>query len=366
MAGNCYSIRKNRIQSGWYPGFVMEEDGSLTAIREETVHYLYLKGIDSAVPDSQWGRIHFNGIFSENMICYIHVIALNEDSFYRNGKPIRIEDFLCSSEESNEIKKRFLRQVGAKRFVNQQDMLLYQLKGRYLYLVFEVIGEGDCRISRIRAEQQGDNFMGTFPEVYRERNSFFHRFMSIFSSIYNDFQGDIDQLPELLDVDICPGELLPIYAGWLGIDVGNNFLEENVLRLLVKNAYRLNRIKGTKAVLEQITEIVLNERALVLEKNVMESYISPEEQADFNRLYGSSIYDVTILVENPITEAQKSQLMFLLDQFKPVRSRIHIVHLKKTGMLDSYSYLDMNAGIQDKDAGTLDSRQVMDGIITIQ
>ena len=57
--------------------------------------------------------------------------------------------------------------------------------------------------------------------------------------------------------------------------------------------------------------------------------------------------------------------MYLLDQFKPLRSRIHIVHLKSDGMLDSHSYLDMNARVFEVENGGLDENQIMDCVVTL-
>ncbi len=366
MAGRTYSIRGNRIGAGYHPGFELEADGGLAVLAEDTVHCLCLRTIDSGVSDSRWGRLSFTASFSENMVCYLYVAALNEDSFYRKGHPVRIDDFLCDSQEDVTIKKEFFRQVDALRFVNQTDVLLYELEGRYLYLMLELIGQGKGRIRDMRVDLQGDNFMDTFPEIYRERGGFFHRYLSVFSSVYNDFQKDIEHLPRILDLDTCPPEFLPVYGRWLGIDVGDNFLDEGILRPLVKEAYCLNRMKGTKAVLERIAWIVLGEEALVLERNVMEDYIEREQMAEFEKLYGNSAFDVTILVNESVTEVQKSQLLFLLDQFKPVRSRIHIIRLKKAGQLDSYSYLDMNARIQEQGMGSLDTSQELDGMVRLK
>ena len=365
MAGNSYSVNKSRIQQGYYSGFELEEDGRLTVAGEEPVHYLCLRAIDSAALDSTWGRLNFEASFSENMVCYLYVAALNEDSFYRNGQPVAIERFLCDSREEIITKKEFFQQVEGLRFVNQKDVLLYGLQGRYLYLLLELTGLGEGWISNIRVDLQGDNFMNTFPEIYRERGGFFHRYISVFSSIYNDFQKDIEALPGILDPDTCQADLLPIYGSWLGIRMGDKFLEEDVLRTLVKEAYRLNRMKGTKAVLERIAEIVLGEKVMVLERNVMEDYIEKEQMAEFEKLYGNSAYDVTILVGESITEVQKSQLLFLLDQFKPVRSRLHIIRRKKAGILDSYSYLDMDARISGQQEGSLDAGQELDGFIRL-
>ncbi len=366
MPGATYSIKKNRIQRGYYPGFELTEKGVLKSVDTEVTHRLYLRAIDTAKLDSEWGRLTIRGTFSEGTVCYVHVIALNEDSFYRQGVETRIEDFLCNPQESHRIKKEFFSRVGGLRFVNAKDMLLYELKGRYLYLMLEVMGEGACEITGMRVDALGDNFMNTFPEVYQERNSFFHRYLSVFSTIYQDFDDDIEKLPELLDVDTCPVELLPLYAKWMGVNVGKDFLEERILRPLVKEAYELNRMKGTKAVLERIAKIVLEEDVLVLERNMMQEYISRDQMQEFERLYGNSIYDVTILVSQYISEVKKSQLLFLLNQFKPIRTRLHIILLKQEGTLDDYSYLDMNAKISTQREGCLDESHEIDGVIRLQ
>lgn len=366
MAGASYSIKKNRIQKGWYPGFLLEEDGTLHIDPEESVHGLYLKAIDGGEKEASWGRLRMQVTCSENMVCYLYAAAFDEDSFYRNQKPVKIEDFLCDPKESKAMKRRFLKEAGFLKFINQTDVLLYELQGRYLYLAWEVTGEGTFTMSKIRVDRQGDAFMNTFPEIYREKNSFFHRYLSIFSSIYEDFQEEIDRLPELLDLSTCPCSLLPVYASWLGLHVGENFLEEETLRVLVKEAYELGRIKGTKAALERIAQIVLGENVLVLERNVMSAYIQQEQLEQMNRLYGQSVHDVTILVGTPLSEVKKSQLLFLMDQFRPIRSRLHIVCLKRSSILDSYTYLDLNAQVPWQGEGGLDEAWEMDGSICLR
>lgn len=366
MAGISYSIKKNRIQKGIYPGFILEEDGTLCGEAGASRKSLYIKAIDSGKEGSSWGRLWYQGIFSESMVSYIYVAAMDEDSFYRNGRLVKIEDFLCDPQEDDQVKREFWKQVGAKRFVNQTDMLLYGLNGRYLYFAMEVFGAGECRISHLRADSQGDPFLKTFPEIYRQENGFFHRYLSVFSSIYQDFEEEIGQMPELLNLDTCPAELLPVYGRWLGIDVGDDFLEETVLRPLVKEAYELNRMKGTRYALERIGQIVLGEDVLVIERNRMEDYIGQEQMEEFERLYGNNRYDVTVMIQKEISEVKKSQLLFLLQQFKPVRARLHLIMLRKRGALDDYSYLDMNARIPDQQEAVLDTKQELDGQIRLE
>ena len=110
-----------------------------------------------------WGRLHFEMQLSENAVLLVYVRALNQDSFYRNGKETAISAFLTDPEEPDNLKVQFFQEIGAKRCVNMSDILLYEQSGRYLYLMIKVIGEGVNTISHIRLEQQGDNFMDTFP-----------------------------------------------------------------------------------------------------------------------------------------------------------------------------------------------------------
>ncbi len=362
MAGITYTIKKNRIERGCMSGLESKGRTAICKGKGSGDGYLFLRSLDSAVADSEWGRMHFDMQIEEEMVVYVYLAAMNENVFYRNDELVRIDDFLADPDEPLSIKKTFFERVSAKRFLNRNDILLYDLKGRYLYIAIEVTGIGEAVLDHLVVDLHGDNFMETFPEVYRERNSFFHRYLSVFSSIYNDFQNDIAALPQLLDLDTCPKELLPIYAGWLGIDVGNDFLGESKLRMLVKETYRLNRIKGTKKAISRIAEIVLGEPVKVLERNVMQNYIPSEEMHEFEKLYGKSIYDVTLLVNSYVSENLKSQLMFLLNQFKPIRSRIHVIFLKPDGMLDSHCYLDMNARVYSFSEGALDERQTLDGM----
>lgn len=365
MAGICYSIKRNRLEKGLMTGFTFEEDGTLVMNEHEAYHAVCVRALDCATNDGGWGRLSFDTEYPENMTCYVHVKALNQTMFYREETLTRIDDFLCDPEESPTLKREFFTRTEGSRHVNHSDILMYEQSGRYLYFMIEFIGEGRGYVKNIRADRGGDNFMQTFPEVYRERGSFFHRYLSVFSSIYNDFQQDIDRLPGLLNVDTCPVQLLGTYGKWLGIDLDCDIRDEQVLRTLVREAYSLNRMKGTKKAISRIAQIVLGEEVLILERNVMQDYMSSMDRKDLAELYGSSIYDVTMLVNHPVSDLEKSQLMYLIDQFKPLRSRIHIIHLKSDGILDSHNYLDMNARVFEVENGNLDDEQIMDGVVTL-
>lgn len=361
-----YSIKKNRFRRSFLSGLQIEgEDGLRCDVK--TYRKLFLcSAIDGVETEAHWGRLHLDWTLDADMVVTVYAAASDVQQAWDGERLLTYEEILFDPERAAEQKRSFLEQLGAKKAVNQQDILLYELEGRYLYLMVEIQGYGEGLLSHIWVDNQGDLFMDTFPEVYREHGSFFHRYLSIFSSLYMDFQEKIDNVAQLLDIDTAPAELLPTFGRWMGLDVSGDFLEEERLRLLVKEAYQLNRMKGTKASLERVAEIILGEKVIILEKNVLREDTQAESQQLYEELYGEGTYDVTMLVHTFVPEHQKYQMLFLLNQFKPVRSRLRIRFLEAKGDLDDHAYMDMNAFVEEAQEGILDERQGLDGSILLQ
>lgn len=365
MAGIQYSIKKNRLEQALLQGMKIEADGSLVCEKEKMQHTAALRGLDSAMKDCPWGRLVFEGKFPKDSVCYLYVAASNEKYVFAGENSCAVDEILLNESVTAAEKKQLLLDLGGLRFINQQDVLLYRLEGQYLWILIEVIGENG-RISNLRVQAPGDNFMGTFPEVYREKNSFFHRYISVFSTVYNDFQEELDHSDRLLNPEYAPKELLELYARWLGMDVSGGFLEEETLRALIREAGELIRTKGTKRCIERLCELVLGETPIIIERSRMQDYVNAEEKRVVDRLYGNSPYDVTVLIGTQIDEKKKEHLQHLLQQFQPVRSRLSIVFLQENGILDGHSYLDKNAQTFRQTEGQLDAGQGVDAMVILQ
>ncbi|MBQ7614670.1 MAG: hypothetical protein IJU77_06455 [Butyrivibrio sp.] len=345
-----YSIRNNRIKQGYMDGLSLEGKDMLVLERQKSHHFMFFRAIDGVNDDSQWGRFSCNLKLAEEMVCYIYVAAYNFLTFDTDdGRSIDISDTFCDSSIDNYKKIGLINELDAKRFVNTDDFLLYDISGRYLYVAVEIIGNGSGHIGNIRIGARGDSFMAAFPEVYKERNSFFHRYLSIFSSIYNDISEQNEKLYEMLDLDKCSPELLEMYASWFGFDLKGISLPENVLRNLLKEAYQLNRMKGTRWSIERILHIMLGDDVVMYE----------------NRLNNGELFEVTVLINKRLTEQLRHQLGFLLDQFKPVRVKIRLLQMEKEAVMDGNSYLDMNATIPTQKHVVLDEEAIYDGAITL-
>lgn len=208
--------------------------------------------------------------------------------------------------------------------------------------------------------------MQVFPEVYRERNSFFHRYISVYSSLYNDFQEQIDQRDQLYDIASAKRPQLELFLKWLGIDVRGGFLEEELLRQILSEAGELLKKKGTRSSVERLCEIMTGETPVIVERGRMQPYLTEEEREVSDRLYGNSPYDVTLMIRKPVSERRRQQLLHLLGQFKPVRCRLHIVFLESRSTLDGYTYLDQNAVSTAVSSGNLDTEQILNDTVILE
>ena len=355
-----YSIRANRLSKACLRGMELTSEGELHIALAQENRYLFLGCLDGAKEDNQWGRFQGKFSLSSDMAFVIRAFAGNRKVFERKGKRTGIDAFLRDPGVSPETKLVLFDRAGAAAYANQQDVLMYSLEGRYLWICVEVVGEGEGMIRDLRMTLPGDNFMNAFPEVYRERNSFFHRYLSIFSSIYNDVQHQIDTVEEKLDLDQADDRFLGLFAEWMGVNIKGNFLTGEKLRTFVKEICKLNQWKGTRKCLDRLTEIILGEKAVILERNILKERTAGSENKIYDRLYGNHAYCVTLLIRNYAEETKRSQLFFLLQQFIPVRCELHLIFLDQKSHMDTYCYLDVNARLWQEETACLDCRNAMD------
>lgn len=346
-----YTIGRSRINKALLQGF-RHTDSDRIHLDEGQAHILFFTKFNSMEKDSTWGRLHTELALEGRFAYIIRAFASNN----RQGpEGLSWDDFLTDEQISAEEKKKFMERAGCKTVMNQWDIILYELIGQYLWISIEVIGSATGYIDHLRVFNPGDNFMQTFPDIYQETGSFFHRYMSVYSTLYNSLGDAIAHRDKWLDLQTAPPELLSIYAQWLGLDVRGEFLNLPILRRLLQETYRLNRMKGTREALSSVIRIVMGEEAIIVERNLLDSYIVKDESKLYNTLYGDGEQDVTVLIPCRAEGKLQVQLEFLLKQFKPMRSRLKLVCYTDCIRMDSYCYLDHNARLYQMPEGSLDS-----------
>lgn len=359
-----YSIHNNRIRRGTMTGFT-PDGNTVVADEKEAMHMILLQPFDGVDEDARWQRFVMHMELAEDAMCTVYIRASNDRKLSSDAAFMEPEKYFAQ-ENDYWMWKRYLEETEFKTYSGKEDIILYEHTGRYLWLCIELVGEGTSRISDMMVSMQSDDFMPFFPEVYREWNGFFHRYLSIFSTMYTDFRKQYEAAPQLLDVDKAPIELLPALAEWLGINLTEDFLEEKTIRSLVKEAPILNRMKGTRYAIERITKIILDENPTIIENNVLWEQENKEAQEDTALNYGDSRYDVTVMLPDIIDEGKKQQYAYILNQFIPVRCKLHILYLKERSVLDKYTYLDINAQLGNSRESVLDTGLGMDNDVILK
>ncbi len=121
-----YTIKNNRIKQGYVEGFDLKNEGTLVLDEKKRDHFVFLKPIDGVSDDANWGRLTCNLLLPEEIVCYIYVIASNTlDIVVDEGKSIKLDEYLYDMHGDTFRKVSLLTNLGAKRFVNTSDMLLY-------------------------------------------------------------------------------------------------------------------------------------------------------------------------------------------------------------------------------------------------
>lgn len=140
------------------------------------------------------------------------------------------------------------------------DLLLDPNKGRYFWLKLRLI-TFDHRtrpsVSSARIFYPRLSYLRYLPPVYREEAvsaAFLERFLSMFETIFEGLDHQIDQLFRYFDPRLTPKEFLPWLASWVNLALDEDVPEERVRRFIERSPRLFNR-KGTAEALVEFLEI---------------------------------------------------------------------------------------------------------------
>ena len=310
-----YGIRRYRLRNailcrGLREGFTLE-DGVLDTAEQGRI---VLPALDSAQPDCAWGRLSMDCRIGPEGMLTVRAFASNQNEIVRNNAVVPVDEFLEHPDVPWPEKERLFTLAGGMERSGAKDLLLGGQTGRYLWLWLEVTGGGT--LENLRVYVPGDNFLRTFPQVYQMDNDFLQRYLSIFSTMYQELQEKIDRIPGLLDIDTAPEMLLPVFASWMGLETDMALFEAPELRRLLKAAPELLARKGTKWAVLEVIKLLVEEPVYLVERNLLLSNMDGSEA-----LYGSTPYDFTVMLARHLDEKLRLRLKYLIDQFKPAWTR---------------------------------------------
>lgn len=96
-------------------------------------------------------------------------------------------------------------------------------------------------------------YLEHLPALY-EQDSFMSRFVMLFESFWGPIDHQIDHIADYFDPGIAPAQMLPWLASWFNLTMNEQW-PEVLQRRLLANAFRLYRMRGTRAGLQELLEI---------------------------------------------------------------------------------------------------------------
>ena len=139
----------------------------------------------------------------------------------------------------------------------------------YLWVGAQFSGDGAATpvLSQIRVQFDRDSYLGDLPAIYRndvQCGDFLLRLLSLFESVYQDVEGEIDALPVLFDAKATPEAFLRWLAEWLGLELDDNWTAAKQ-RQILGAIFELYAQRGTPAGLRRILKLFAGVDAVIEE-----------------------------------------------------------------------------------------------------
>ncbi len=360
MASGTKCFVLNR-RSDWEENSSIEnlgfEEDTLTALNTSGENGYYISSaFDSLQAETVWHRMRLDAKIPQNTQVKIRIYA--SDSLYAKipdlvsyGDPERLlDEYLLDDEVRPQRKVALFDYLGAKTFENPEDIVLFEFKGRYLWICIEVIrySEELVRLHELKIEFPRICFVDYLPQIYRggtQKNFFLARFISIFQSLYVDLEDQIDNMPRMFDPKTVDAKFLEWLTEWFSVEDSYIWGEEK-LRIFLKNAVKLYKMKGTKQAISTVVKIYMGITPIIVEQfDVVQNDFYESSKEYIENLFGENGYTFSVIIKTDkvISSETYIELIKLINRFKPIDTICNLVILNNEIYLDHHCYLGINS-----------------------
>ena len=142
-------------------------------------------------------------------------------------------------------------------------------KAKYLWVGALFSGDGTVSplVRQLRVEFDYPSYAQYLPAVYRDNancREFLPRLLSLFQSLFGGVEHEINSLPVLFDPKAAPKPFLAWLAGCLGLDLDDNWGQEQQRRIIAE-IFRLSGRRGTAAGLRESLRLFAGVEAIIEE-----------------------------------------------------------------------------------------------------
>lgn len=353
------------FEKGRAEGLILDSQGlRLAQGHEEGVYYSRV--FDSREKQTVWQRFWMKGDFGFGQSIELTVYGAESRELMAEGRLVDVEELVKDQRIAEKKLKQHLNPWKQAVFHAPEDVLLHQIKGRYLWFraVLKEIGGQRPQVKQIKISFPKDTWLKYLPEIYEEdpeSASFLERYLGIFQSMYEDMTDQIEELPFLLNPQAAGFWQLQWMSQWLAIENRELWTEEK-LRFLTANGVRLYQYRGTVGYMKEILKLYTGKEPYIVERHQLEPFFDGSDtERQLTDLYGNETYRFTVLLDGEGLEGKEQEHIVkqLVDMAKPAAMECRIIILKPYLFLGQYSYLGINSVLGQYRAFELNERCAM-------
>ncbi len=328
------------------------------------------QSFDSLQTETVWHRLRLDADIPASAIYKLRVYSSDTTEIMipvpgtKGRSAVDINDYIFNPDIDINRKIDMFADIGAEIYENPTDILLYGLKGRYLWVCLEIINyeQEELSIKSMKIEFPQISFVNYLPEIYREneeKNSFLARFVGIFQSMYVDLEDKIDYTPLKFDTDRTTKDFLNWMADWLSIKDASIWGEKR-LRQLIKEAVKIYKMKGTKRAIAKVVQEYAGIEPIIVEQfDVKSNMYYDKQRMIVENLFGNNGYVFTVMIsENYVKDTESYiELLRVINGVKPVDSICNLVVLSDQIYLDYHCYMGINSFVTKNEKLVLNTQQ---------
>lgn len=340
--------KESDYKRGYLQNMEVEENGIQAERNSQKKGVFLSRLLDSQEVEMNWHRLRIRGNEKQQTAFRLSVYAGNQRNFIYQGRETDLEEFIRCENVALEEKLQCLLPWLQKQVTGQDEILLHEVKGRYLWFLIEMYWQHDMeKLYDIQVYFPKQSWMRYLPEVYQkeDKDSFLERYLGIFQTIYEDFNDEIRQVSKKFDMDLAQGEYLKWLAEWLDIGESHIWSEEQLRRLL-RNGVSLYKRRGTRQGIIDFVTLYTGEPPFIVENHQLQYLKKDRKRLEkLQRLYGSNPYSFTVLVREEVMGSlwQQKTLMKIIEDAKPAQMEWNLVIIKPYIFADQYSYIGINS-----------------------
>lgn len=340
--------KKKDYASGYRAGIRITERGLALEEGQESGVFIS-RLLDSGEDGNQWQRaVIQSAAYGDDSVKFCFYCS-DKGQAAIDGRSYRWEELLEDGDIPLEKKRKAMEPYLAHTVQNPQDILLYNARGRYLWMEIQLFCQAGFRpeICHMKIYAASPSFLSYLPAIYQGGGGeeFLGRFLGLFEAVYQDLNEKIADSAKQLDPAAAEPEFLHWLAKWVGISDAHLWQEQK-LRVLLEGIVKKNLIRGTREYMEHMIGTFTGERPFFLEYGDIEKYKGNEAAyKSLRQSYACGPYEVSVLVREQAVPSPREQhaLKKMIEDMKPAHINMHLVILRQGIYLGQNVYAGVNS-----------------------